>query len=39
MDCKQVPLNLPSLCLPIQQARGPLWLRVHIKGDLIEVLQ
>jgi len=39
MDCKQVPLNLPSLCLPLKQACRSLRLRIHVNGDLVEVLQ
>ena len=39
MDCKQVPLDLPSLCLPLKQVRRSLRLRIHINSDLVEVLQ
>ena len=39
MECEQVSLDLSSLRLPLSQARGPLWLRIHIKGDPVEVLQ
>ena len=39
MDCKQVPLDLPSLRLPLKQARRSLRLRTHINSDLVEVLQ
>ena len=39
MGCEQVSLHLPSLRLPLSQARGPLRLRICIDGDLVEVLQ
>jgi len=39
MDCKQISLNLPSLRLPLKQARRSLRLCIHIDGDLVEVLQ
>ena len=39
MERDQVSLDLSSLCLPLSQARGSLWLCIHIKGDPVEVLQ
>ena len=39
MEREQVPLNLPSLRLPLKQAGPSLRLCIHIDGDLVEVLQ
>ena len=39
MGCEQVSLHLLSLCLPLSQARGSLWLCVRVNGDPVEILQ